>query len=178
MIPPTFSITIVDHRAHVCSTNVIPTISVITFITTVVPATNPHDHHGSSLSLPPLKRATSSRLDHDTDQETLRIDKLRKDLVFMWRSRLYPDVRIALTGNFSSSDAHGEPKTAIFSSHRFILVSRSPYFHTTLLSWPSSSSSDEPPILIYHHPHSPPPHSISRWVFYLYRHTHFFSSFL
>ncbi|KAI0697014.1 hypothetical protein BC835DRAFT_801481 [Cytidiella melzeri] len=51
----------------------------------------------------------------------------------MWRSRLYSDVRIALTGNFSS--ANHENTTAIFSSHRFILVSRSPYFRTQLLQW-------------------------------------------
>ena len=93
--------------------------------------------------------------DDDNDQadpEALRIDKLRKDLVFMWRSRLYSDVRIALTGNFSSSTTHGDTTTAIFSSHRFILVSRCPYFHDALRSWPSSkshhlSSSPEPPIL-------------------------------
>ncbi|KAG6811167.1 hypothetical protein H0H92_008690 [Tricholoma furcatifolium] len=65
--------------------------------------------------------------------EELRIDKLRKDLVFMWRSRLFSDVRISLNGNFSSSNH--ENTTAIFSSHRFILVSRSPYFHTALLGW-------------------------------------------
>jgi hypothetical protein len=55
----------------------------------------------------------------------LRIDKLRKDLVFMWRSRLYSDVRISLTGNFSSTDH--ENTTTIFSSpsHRFILPSLS-----------------------------------------------------
>ena len=85
----------------------------------------------------------------DADPEALRIDKLRKDLVFMWRSRLYSDVRIALTGNFSSSSPPGDTTTAIFSSHRFILVSRSPYFHNAL-SWPSSSKQqqgDEPPTL-------------------------------
>ncbi|GLB45122.1 putative CAP_GLY [Lyophyllum shimeji] len=70
----------------------------------------------------------------EADAGELRIDKLRKDLVFMWRSRLYSDVRIALTGNFSSSNH--ENTTAIFSSHRFILVSRSPYFHTALIAWP------------------------------------------
>jgi hypothetical protein len=70
------------------------------------------------------------------DAEENRIDKLRKDLVFMWRSRLYSDIRIALTGSFSSTNH--ESATAIFSSHRFILVSRSPYFHTQLLSWPSN----------------------------------------
>jgi hypothetical protein len=50
----------------------------------------------------------------------------------MWRSRLYSDVRIALTGNFSSTNH--EDSTAVFSSHRFMLVSRSPYF-LSALSW-------------------------------------------
>ena len=82
------------------------------------------------------------------DPEALRIDKLRKDLVFMWRSRLYSDVRIALTGNFGGNH---ESTTAIFSSHRFILVSRSSYFHTALISWPSpkyaATDASEPPML-------------------------------
>ncbi|KAF9521830.1 hypothetical protein CPB83DRAFT_801138 [Crepidotus variabilis] len=83
------------------------------------------------------------------DAEALRIDKLRKDLVFMWRSRLYSDVRIALTGTFSGSH---ENTTAIFSSHRFILVSRSSYFHDALISWTNktstpSQSNNEPPTL-------------------------------
>jgi hypothetical protein len=51
----------------------------------------------------------------------------------MWRSRLYTDVRIALSGTFSSTNH--EQATAIFSSHRFILVSRSPYFYAQLLNW-------------------------------------------
>ncbi|KAF9553521.1 hypothetical protein CPC08DRAFT_226217 [Agrocybe pediades] len=81
------------------------------------------------------------------DAESLRIDKLRKDLVFMWRSRLYSDVRIALTGNFGGS-GHHESTTAIFSSHRFILVSRSSYFHTALLAWPvHKNATNEPPTL-------------------------------
>ncbi|KAF4586604.1 hypothetical protein EYR40_010616 [Pleurotus pulmonarius] len=70
------------------------------------------------------------------DAEELRMDKLRKDLVFMWRSRLYSDVRLALTGTFSTS--HHEDSTAVFSSHRFILISRSNYFHNALVSWPSA----------------------------------------
>lgn len=74
--------------------------------------------------------------------EESRIDKLRKDLVFMWRSRLYSDVRIALTGNFSSSNH--ETTTAVFATHRFILVSRCPYFHTALLSWPSPVGAPPP----------------------------------
>lgn len=65
-----------------------------------------------------------------------RIDKLRKDLVFMWRSRLYSDIRIALEGSFSSQNH--ETAVAIFASHRFVLVSRSPYFQTQLLKWPVS----------------------------------------
>ncbi|KAF8527101.1 hypothetical protein JB92DRAFT_2699425 [Gautieria morchelliformis] len=69
------------------------------------------------------------------DGEKNRLEKLRKDLVFMWRSRLYSDVRIQLSGNLtSSSSTQGDPMTtAVFSSHRFILVSRSPYFRTQLL---------------------------------------------
>ncbi|KAJ7712876.1 hypothetical protein B0H16DRAFT_1436399 [Mycena metata] len=75
------------------------------------------------------------------DAEELRIDKLRKDLVFMWRSRLYSDVRIALAINGplpagDDDDAH-DRQMPVFSSHRFILASRSPYFHTALVSWPA-----------------------------------------
>ncbi|KAJ7022332.1 hypothetical protein C8F04DRAFT_1402456 [Mycena alexandri] len=75
------------------------------------------------------------------DPEELRIDKLRKDLVFMWRSRLYSDVRIALAINGplpagDDDDAH-DRQMPVFSSHRFILASRSPYFHTALVSWPA-----------------------------------------
>ncbi|SJL11404.1 uncharacterized protein ARMOST_14807 [Armillaria ostoyae] len=87
----------------------------------------------------------SSESRQEGDAEELRIDKLRKDLVFMWRSRLYSDVRIELTGTFSSSNP--EHTTAMFSSHRFILVSRCSYFHTALISWPSApskSTSSEP----------------------------------
>ena len=80
---------------------------------------------------------------HDEgDAEEARIDKLRKDLVFMWRSRLYSDVKIALSGTFSSHNH--EPTTAIFSSHRFILVSRSPYFRAQLLQWNTSPKNNEP----------------------------------
>jgi hypothetical protein len=35
----------------------------------------------------------------DLGEEDARLDKLRKDLVFMWRSRPYSDVHIALTSN-------------------------------------------------------------------------------
>jgi hypothetical protein len=71
----------------------------------------------------------------------------------MWRSRLYSDVRISLTGNFGGNH---ENTTAIFSSHRFILVSRSSYFHTALISWPSpknaATEDSEPPMLTFPSP--------------------------
>jgi hypothetical protein len=70
------------------------------------------------------------------DSEEDRIDKLKKDLCYMWRSRLFSDVRIALTGDFrppeSASDT--EDTAVVFFSHRFVLVSRSPYFHKVLQS--------------------------------------------
>ncbi|EED85027.1 predicted protein [Postia placenta Mad-698-R] len=84
----------------------------------------------------------SSESREEGDAEEARIDKLRKDLVFMWRSRLYSDVRIALTGNFSSTNH--ESATAIFSSHRFILVSRAPYFETQLVTWGITQKPGEP----------------------------------
>ncbi|KAG8760360.1 hypothetical protein FRC11_000530 [Ceratobasidium sp. 423] len=64
--------------------------------------------------------------------ELERRDKLRKDLVYLWRSRLYSDVRITITGSLSSSNS--EVTTAVFASHRFILISRVPYFRTLLSS--------------------------------------------
>jgi hypothetical protein len=67
------------------------------------------------------------------DGAETRVDKLRKDLVFMWRSRLYSDVRIALDGTFASTNH--ETTTAVFSTHRFMLVARSPYFYTQFLNW-------------------------------------------
>ena len=89
------------------------------------------------------------------DEDETRLDKLRKDLVFMWRSRLYSDIRISLTGSFSS--VNHESATAIFSSHRFMLVTRSPYFHTSLKSWgktaaaiakSASGSGEEEPLTV------------------------------
>jgi hypothetical protein len=69
----------------------------------------------------------------DGDGSETRQDKLRRDLVFMWRSRLYSDVRIALDGTFASTNH--ETTTAVFSSHRFILAARSPYFYAQLITW-------------------------------------------
>lgn len=66
---------------------------------------------------------------------------LRKDLLFMWRSRLYSDIRITLSGTFTS--ANPEPATAVFTCHRFILVSRSPYFRAQLLNSPNTPNPGE-----------------------------------
>ncbi|KAH9833107.1 uncharacterized protein C8Q71DRAFT_909620 [Rhodofomes roseus] len=88
--------------------------------------------------------STASR--EEGDEEEARIDKLRKDLVFMWRSRLYSDIRISLTGIFSSTNH--EPTTAIFSSHRFMLVSRSDYFRTQLQDWADSLKPSSEPLTV------------------------------
>ncbi|KAI0254611.1 hypothetical protein BJV78DRAFT_1185641 [Lactifluus subvellereus] len=77
---------------------------------------------------------SSEHYREEGDAEESRIDKLRKDLVFMWRSRLYSDVRIGIEG---SSSTHHEGLAAVFSTHRFILVSRSDYFHNALIAWKS-----------------------------------------
>lgn len=110
------------------------------------------------------------------DVEAHRIDKLRKDLVFMWRSRLYSDVRIELTGPFAPN---GEIATAVFSSHRFILASRSSYFRSLFLSSsfaPITSPSTNSPITISLS--SPPftPPSLHFTLGYIYSGTLFFSN--
>lgn len=110
------------------------------------------------------------------DAEAMRIDKLRKDLVFMWRSRLYSDVRIELTGPFAPN---GDVATAVFSSHRFILASRSHYFRSLFLSSsfaPVASSSPSNPITISLP--SPPftPASLHFTLGYIYSGTLYFSN--
>ena len=109
------------------------------------------------------------------DEDETRLDKLRKDLVFMWRSRLYSDIKISLTGNFFSVN-HDSVTTVFPPPHHFMLASRSPYFHTSLKNWgetsaviakallgkgkKNSSQSPCPP-----HP-SPWPRCTSRWATY------------
>lgn len=71
-----------------------------------------------------------------------RRDKLGQDLTYMWRSKLYADVRIHLdtpdTSDSASEDSDDSidslSSTAIFTAHKFILVSRSPYFASLLLN--------------------------------------------
>lgn len=84
----------------------------------------------------------------------VRLEKLRQDLVFMWRSRLYSDIEIVIgeedertvvrtipdingsVTSFALQEAadDDEEQTASFSAHRMMLVSRSPYFASQLLS--------------------------------------------
>jgi hypothetical protein len=114
-------------------------------------------------------RTSDSREEGDAEEN--RIDKLRKDLVFMRRSRLYPDIRIALTGNFSSTNH--KDSTAIFSSQRFMLVSPSPYF-LSALSWGGPTESMDPVTLNLP---SPPfaPASLHFTLGYIYAGTLIFS---
>ncbi|ORX34351.1 hypothetical protein BD324DRAFT_583444 [Kockovaella imperatae] len=75
---------------------------------------------------------------------TERRDKLGQDLTYMWRSKLYADARIHLAPplpgqeDSSSSDSDDSSdslsSTAVFTAHRFILASRSPYFASVLLN--------------------------------------------
>lgn len=81
-----------------------------------------------------------------------RRDKLGQDLTYMWRSKLYADVRIHLDpsddigdidrqfgerkdgGSDSDSSTDSLSSTGMIASHRFILASRSPYFASVLLN--------------------------------------------
>lgn len=74
-----------------------------------------------------------------------RRDKLGQDLTYMWRSKLYVDVRIHLKPQLpddqdqeleddSDSSIDSLSSTAVFTSHRFVLCSRSPYFASVLLN--------------------------------------------
>ncbi|KAH8103245.1 hypothetical protein DFH11DRAFT_1734797 [Phellopilus nigrolimitatus] len=64
--------------------------------------------------------------DADADADETRVDKLRKDLIFI--SNLLGKVQ-------SASGSSEEETAAIFWSHRFILVTRSPYFCDQLITY-------------------------------------------
>ncbi|KAK0527561.1 hypothetical protein OC835_004937 [Tilletia horrida] len=126
-----------------------------------------------------------------------RIEKLRQDFVFMWRSKLFSDVTITLSQDGArairsipdaatsaislvSSVTHadgaesvaGDEETSTFSTHRMVLVSRSPYFAAQLLSRFSDSHAST-----IHLP-SPPftPASVHFTLGFLYTGTLFFSN--
>lgn len=93
----------------------------------------------------------------DANVEEARVDKLRKDLVFMWRSRLYSDIRIELHSDMPTMGApcNEEETTAVFCSHRFVLVSRAPYFYDQLITYglkntPARRAHDPSPSLASH----------------------------
>ncbi|TFK20466.1 hypothetical protein FA15DRAFT_673452 [Coprinopsis marcescibilis] len=121
--------------------------------------------------------------------DLLPIDKLRKDLAFMWRSNLYSDMKLAITGDFSVNESLQEDSkstTAVFNVHRFMMVSRSQYFHSRLCDPPTSpvgnsdvwditiGDSDNLPVL---HLPSPPfgPASLHFTLGYIYTGTLLFS---
>lgn len=64
--------------------------------------------------------------------------KLSQDLTYMWRSKLFADVHIHLSNQTADEDsldglnATADPsrQTMVFTSHKFILASRSNYFST------------------------------------------------
>lgn len=74
-------------------------------------------------------------LDFENVQEAdWRTTRLREDLLFMWRTRLYSDVQIEIP-----RIRQKQPGDVVFPAHRFILHSRSPYFARIL----SKASGDD-----------------------------------
>ncbi|BGP15611.1 hypothetical protein JCM10213_004131 [Rhodosporidiobolus nylandii] len=67
----------------------------------------------------------------DGEEREEAVAKLRQDLMFCWRSKLYADVSLILEGSDSSSP---------FTAHRAIVASRSPYFRSLLLGNYSDST--------------------------------------
>ena len=86
----------------------------------------------SFFSMPTRKNASEGEADE------ARIAKLRKDLVYMWRSRLYSDIIIEIhedvptIGNSTTTEEETAPA---FYSHRFILATRAPYFYDQLITY-------------------------------------------
>ncbi|GAA6020885.1 hypothetical protein JCM10207_003176 [Rhodosporidiobolus poonsookiae] len=59
----------------------------------------------------------------DGEDDVDVVERLRQDLLYCWRSKLYADVQLSLEGVDSAS----------FAAHRAILACRSPYFRSLLL---------------------------------------------
>ncbi|PAV14722.1 hypothetical protein PNOK_0980000 [Pyrrhoderma noxium] len=72
------------------------------------------------------------------EADEARIAKVRKDIVYMWRSRLYSDIIIEIhvdvptIGNSTTTEEETAPA---FYSHRFILATRAPYFYDQLITY-------------------------------------------
>ncbi|CUA75587.1 Mediator of RNA polymerase II transcription subunit 5 [Rhizoctonia solani] len=82
---------------------------------------------GFSLATPLQDQQTKGS---ESTMEVGRYEKLRKDMINIWRPRMFSDVQITLVGSFASNN--GEVAQAIFSSHRFILAARVPCLRTLL----------------------------------------------
>ncbi|KAF7354977.1 hypothetical protein MSAN_01413200 [Mycena sanguinolenta] len=74
------------------------------------------------------------------DGEELRIDKLRKDLFYMWRSRLYSDVRVALAMNGPAAPAGRRRRRARAADTRLLITPLHPRLAFAPLSSSLSSS--------------------------------------
>ena len=72
------------------------------------------------------------------EADEARIAKLCKDVVYMWRSRLYSDIIIEIhedVPTIGNSTTTEEETTPGFYSHRFILATRAPYFYDQLIAY-------------------------------------------
>ena len=72
------------------------------------------------------------------EADEARIAKLRKDIVYMWRSRLYSDIIIEIHKDVPTIDNSAvieEETASAFYSHRFILSTRAPYFYDQLITY-------------------------------------------
>ena len=109
---------------------------------------------------------TNEKNGSEGEADEARIAKVRKDIVYMWRSRLYSDIIIEIhedvptIGNSTTTEEETAPA---FYSHRFILATRAPYFYDQLITYGLKNlpllNSDYPLLLLLRR------HSISLLVF-------------
>ncbi|EKM49665.1 uncharacterized protein PHACADRAFT_33234 [Phanerochaete carnosa HHB-10118-sp] len=59
-------------------------------------------------------------------------DMLRQDLLSMWRCHLHSDIRIAIVATGFPDSSEKQTDTVMLPAHRFMLASRSSYFHEQL----------------------------------------------
>ncbi|PAV14663.1 hypothetical protein PNOK_0974100 [Pyrrhoderma noxium] len=81
---------------------------------------------------------TNEKNASEGEADEVRIAKVRKGLVYMWRSILYSDIIIDIyedvptIGNSTTTEEETAPA---FYSHRFILATRAPYFYDQLITY-------------------------------------------